>query len=169
MGEVLHWENQYREWDMETISYFGAGAVQVKSILSKKFNLEDVNQLIVKSATKGNEEIIKVLLPLTHNPNTPLGRPTSAWVGPLLPPISMATINGHANIVKLLAHLVDAPNVIPNSNETNIYWAAFLGHTEIIKILAPLTQNPNAPCIGSETPSKIAANIEIARILRSYD
>ena len=48
--EVLHWENQYREWDMETISYFGAGAVQVKSILSKKFNLEDVNQLIVKSA-----------------------------------------------------------------------------------------------------------------------
>ena len=58
--EVLHWENKYREWDLETISYNGASAVQVKAILSKKINPEDVKQLIFKSAAKGNEEIIKV-------------------------------------------------------------------------------------------------------------
>ena len=40
---------------------------------------------------------------------------------------------------------------------------------EIIKILAPLTDNPNAPDDGGETPSSVAKNAEIRRLLKSFN
>ena len=53
--------------------------------------------------------------------------------------------------------------------ETPIYWAASNGHTEIVKSLAPLTDNPNAQNPNNrKTPSLVAKNPEIRRILRSW-
>ena len=39
--------------------------------------------------------------------------------------------------------------------------------TKIVKILAPLTDNPNAPDEDEITPSSVAKNEEIVRILNS--
>ena len=54
------------------------------------------------------------------------------------------------------------------TNYTPIYMAAEYGHTEIVKILAPLTDNPDAPNNKGVTPSSVAKNVEIRRILESF-
>ena len=87
-------------------------------------------------------------------------------------PIFWATIEGHTEIVKILAPLTDNPNASSNNGETPIYWAACNGHTEIVKILAPLTDNPNAPDYLGETPIFRAAQngyTEIVKILAPFD
>ena len=77
-------------------------------------------------------EIVKVLVPLTNNPNVPNNNGDTA--------INAAAFHGQAEIVKILTPLTDNPNA-PNKNGTTpINWAAKMGHTEI-KILAPLTDN----------------------------
>ena len=88
--------------------------------------------------------IMKILVPLTENPNAPdkLG----------YTPIHIAAFWGNKDFVKTLAHLTENPNA-PNSGDcTPIYGAAQNGHTEIVKILAPLTDNPNAPNNSGCTP-----------------
>ena len=52
-------------------------------------------------------------------------------------PILWAAINGHTEIVIILAP--NAPGYTP------IYWAESNGHTKIVKILVSLTDNPNSP------------------------
>ena len=130
-----------------------------------------------------NTEIIKILAPLTDNPNAPT---ETGWtpmhgaayyghteivkiLAPLTnnpnppdkdgkTPIHMAAWKGHTEIVKILAPLTDNPNAPTDNGYTPIYWAAENGHTEIIKILAPLTGNPNAPDKWTETPMHWAAH-----------
>ena len=104
--------------------------------------------------------IIKILAPLTYNPNAPdeegkVPIHETAWNGHteivkiLAPneygntPIHWAAYHGHIEIVKILSPLTDNPNTSNDNGYTPIYWAALDGSTEIIKILAPLTDNPN--------------------------
>ena len=109
-------------------------------------------------------EIVKILAPLTVNPNAP---PVSDGFGRT--PIYWAAYNGHTEIVKFLAPLTDNPNVPNRCGDTPIHRAAYMGHTEIVKILIPLTDNPNAPNDDGWTPSSVAENPEICRILKSFN
>ena len=111
------------------------------------------------AAWRGLTEIVKILAPVTDNPNAPNKYGDT--------PIHWAASLGHTEIVKILAPLTDYPNVSDGNGKTSIYWAAENGHTEIIKILAPLTDNPNAPDDYGQTPSSVAKNAEIRRILES--
>ena len=45
-------------------------------------------------------------------------------------------------MVKILAPLIDNPNVPNETGRTPIYLAKYNGHAEIVKILAPLAENP---------------------------
>ena len=104
-----------------------------------------------------NTEIIKILAPLTDNPNTPNDYGDT--------PISWAAYKGYTEIVKILVSLTDNPNA-PNKNGTSpIHKAARNGNTEIVKILAPLTDNPNAPNKNGESPSSLTKNAGIRKIL----
>ena len=106
-------------------------------------------------------EILKILAPLTDNPNAPDEDGKT--------PIHWAANRGHTEIVKILAPLTNHPNAPNEDGDTPIHHAASMGHTEIVKILAPLTDNPNAPNNSGETPSLVAENSEIRRFLESYN
>ena len=108
-------------------------------------------------------ETVKILAPLTDNPNTPdkYGRTPMYW----------AAQYGYTEIVKILAPLTDNPNAPDNYGTTPIHWAAFGGNTEIVKILAPLAENPNALDKYGITPTYTAekhGNTEIVKILASF-
>ena len=138
-------------------------------------------------------EIVKILAPLTDNPNAPdkcgntpihvaaLNGHTEIVkiMAPLtdnpnapnqhkITPIHVAVYKGHTEIVKILAPLTNNPNA-PCNGRTPIYWAAYYGYTEIVKILAPLTDNPNAPGEDGKTPISIARYAKIRRILESFN
>ena len=71
-------------------------------------------------------EIVKVLAPLTDNPNAlGIGRT----------PIGMAALFGCTEIVKILAHLTDHPNAPDEKGQTPIHQATLKGHTDIVKII----------------------------------
>ena len=53
--------------------------------------------------------------------------------------------SGYAEIVRIMAPLIDDNNAPDENGWTPIYRAAYNGNTEVIKILAPLINNPNAP------------------------
>ena len=106
-----------------------------------------------------NIEMIKILAPLTENPNAPDKYGST--------PIYNATYHsGHTAIVKILAALTDNPNTPDDHGRTPIYWAACNGHTEIVEILAPLTKNPNAPNKYGQTPIYVAASNGHAKIVK---
>jgi len=113
-----------------------------------------------KESSDENTEIVKILAPLTDNPNAPdIDGET---------PIHWAAENGHTEIVKILAPLTDNPNARDDCGTTPIHFAACNGHTEIVKILASLTNNPNDPDIFGWTPIYCAAELghrEIVKIL----
>ena len=93
----------------------------------------------------GLVEIVRILAPLTGNPNAPDGYGQT--------PLYWAAQNGHTEIVKILVSLTNNPNAPDKDGDSPSYWAAKKGHTEIVKILAPLTNNPNAPSkYGDATP-----------------
>ena len=98
---------------------------------------------------------------MTDNPNAPNTKDGDT-------PIHWAALNGHTEIVKILAPLTDNPNSADNSGITPIHQAAWIGQTEIVKILAPLTNNPNAPDKDGYTPIEFSKNVEIQRILKSF-
>ena len=113
----------------------------------------------MKRGTSNKEkDIIKILAPLTDNPNAPDKDGET--------PIYWAARNGHTEVVKILAPLTDNPNVPDNDGETPIFWAALKGYTEIVKILAPLTKNPNATDKGF-TSFLTCSNVVIRRILKT--
>ena len=116
---------------------------------------------IHEAAFKGYTEIVKILVPLTGNPNEPDedGRT----------PIYLAACNGHTEIVKILVPLTDNPNAPDKDGKTPFYWASLNGYTEIVKILVPLTDNPNAPNNEGQTPISVTKNEEIRRILESFN
>ena len=73
-----------------------------------------------------------------------------------------------AEIVRIMAPLIENPNSLSEDGDTTICWAAQNGHAEIVKILAPLTNNPNAPNQYGSTPIFKAAwfgHTEIVKIL----
>ena len=79
-------------------------------------------------------EIVKILAPLTDNPNVPDKEGRT--------PIYLASFYGCIEIVKILAPLTDNPNSADEDGVTPIHSAVCNGHIEIVNILAPLTDNP---------------------------
>ena len=87
-------------------------------------------------------------------------------------PIHIAAMNGHSEVVKLLAIYTDHDaknNVIQgNAGWTPIQLAAMNGCTEVVKVLANLSKEPNAPQYGGWTPIQLAAengHTEVVKIL----
>ena len=73
-----------------------------------------------------------------------------------------------AQIIGIMAPLIEYPNAPDIDGETPICTAAENGHTEIVKILVPLTEDPNAPDKNGYTPIHWAAlmgHTEIIKIL----
>ena len=112
-----------------------------------------------QNLSKEDTEFVKILAPLTDNPNTPnnIGKTPIYW----------AAYNGHTEIVKILAPLTDNANGPSWNGNTPIHWAARFGHTEIVKILVSLTDNPNAPNKSGVTPYEYAKK-EIREILENF-
>ena len=121
---------------------------------------DEFRKKILKSSCYGNIEIVKILAPMTNNPNYP---------NKYVTPINLVAFHGHTEIVKFLAPLTDNPNTPNNVGDTPIHGAALKGHTEIVKFLAPLTKNPNAPGNYGVKPSDICSNEEICKILKTIN
>ena len=121
---------------------------------------DDFRNQIFESARVNNLAIVKILAPLTDNPNAPniFG----------LTPIYRAACMGQTEIVKILAPLTDNPYAPNEYGITPIYMAADDGQSEIVKILAPLTDNPNAPNNAGQTPSSVTNNEEIREFLEAF-
>ena len=123
----------------------------------------DLQTLIYLAASKGHTEKVKILAPLTDNPNAPDAD------GVL--PMHKAAEFGFTDVVKILASLTDNPNRPDRYGYTPISSAAVNGYTEIVKILAPMTDNPNAPDEDGDAPIDLAkerGHQEIVRILESH-
>ena len=98
-----------------------------------------------------NTEIVKILAPLTDNPNAPNN---TGWT-----PIYWAACYGHTEIVKVLAPLTDNPNAPDKFGITPLCGAKFNGNTEIVKILIPLTNSPNDSGRTSSSVAKKSLNL----------
>ena len=111
-----------------------------------------------RESSDENTEIVKILAPLTDNPNAPdkYGRT----------PIHSSADNGHTEIVKILAPLTETPNTPDEHGDTPILWAASNGHKEIVKTLASLTSNPNAPNNYGTTPIHYATKYGYSEIVK---
>ena len=81
---------------------------------------------IYRAAAHGYTEIVKILTPLSNNPNAP------DYVGET--PIFWAACNGHKEIVKLLAPLTGSPNAPDNFGNTP---SSVANNSEICRILEP--------------------------------
>ena len=76
---------------------------------------DDFRNQIFQSARDNNLEIVKILAPLTDNPNAPVKH---GWT-----PIMQAAYHGHSEIVKILAPLTDDPNTPDKDGKTPIHLA----------------------------------------------
>ena len=85
---------------------------------------------ILRAAQDGCTEIVKILAPLTDNPNAPSKNGNT--------PIYWAAHDGHIEIVKFLAPLSENANAPNNNGVTPIYIAAQNGHTEIVNFLSSI-------------------------------
>ena len=63
---------------------------------------DEFRKKILKSSCYGNIEIVKILAPMTNNPNYP-----NMWRDT---PINLVAFHGHTEIVKFLAPLTDNPS-----------------------------------------------------------
>ena len=117
--------------------------------------------LIFWAAFTRQTEIVKILAPLTYNPNAPLTT--------VIPAIQYAAMHGNTEIVKNLAPLTTNPNAPDIDGDTPIYMAAEFGGNLDVKFLAPLTDNPNAPNKDGETPSSVTNNAEMKRFLETFN
>ena len=93
------------------------------------------------AAMRGDAEVINVLIPFTDDFD-PNASGQDEWT-----PIQRASENGHAEVVKLLAPLVEKPNAPNPDGYSPIRTAARLGNQEIIEVMVPY----------SDTLSKFAA------------
>ena len=74
-------------------------------------------------------------------------------------------------IIKIIAHLTDNPNIPDEDGVTPIHWAACNGHTEIVKILVPLADHLNVLSSTGDTAIQRAAMqgyTEIVQILAPF-
>ena len=145
-SEKIHAIISYLQWNLKK------EAVDLQCYTSPAVQ-DNLRKMIIESCKKQessaeNTEIVKILAPLTDNPNAPDEYGET--------PILMATYRGHTEIVKILAPLTDNPNAPDEYGETPIIMATCRGYTEIVKILAPLTDNPNASNKYGMTPISIA-------------
>ena len=86
-------------------------------------------------------------------------------------PIHFAAMNGHLEIVKVLAKFADVPNAPDDNGTTPINYAAMDGNLEIVEFLTKLTDYPNAPNNYGNTPIHYAAwdgNLEIVEFLSKF-
>ena len=97
------------------------------------------NQPIYCAASVANTKIVKVLAPLTENPNAP------DEIG--YTPIHWAAFMGHTEIIKILAPLTDNPNAPGKNGRTPFDIAK---NEEIRKILESF--NPSKRRIKDESP-----------------
>ena len=79
------------------------------------------------AAKEGHTGIVRILAPLTDNPNAPDEEGIT--------PIHLAAFEGHTEIVKILAPLTNIPNAPAKNGVTPIHEATRRGHTEIVQIL----------------------------------
>ena len=163
--EVINAIISYLQWNLKK------EAVDLQCYTSPAVQ-DDLRKMIRESCEKQessaeNTEIVKILAPLTDNPNAPNEYGET--------PIYWAACFGHTEIVKILCTLTANPNAPDEYGETPIHMAACKGHTKIVKILAPLTDNPNTPDEDGVTPITIAkkmlpynAGKKIIKILQKY-
>ena len=152
----------YLSWNLKKNNLFDIPCY-TKPVVQDDFRKKIQN--IYCGGSEEETEIVKILAPLTDNPNV-----SDEFFGAT--PIYWAARCGHTEIVKILAPLADNPNVPDKSGVTPIHEAARNGHTEIVKILAPLSENPNSPNNQGNTPINWAAcngHTEIVSYLDSYD
>ena len=71
-------------------------------------------------------------------------------------PIHHAAREGHLDVIKFLAPLIENPNAPNIYGDTPIHEAASFGHLDVIRFLAPLTENPNKPNKNGITPINVA-------------
>ena len=116
----------------EALQQEDAGVLQILSPMARNVNASDIKLSI------GNIDVVKVLAPLTKNPN--------GYVDRGYTPIFCASRAGKLDVIQFLASLTENPNA-PNSlyGWTPIHGAAINGYLNVIKFLAALAQNPNAP------------------------
>ena len=88
---------------------------------------------IACAALHGHTDIIKILAPLSINPNVP----TNFGSGVNWTPIYCATIGGNIEVIKALIPWTDNPNAPNLDGRTPIAAAALHGHTDIIELLRP--------------------------------
>ena len=164
---------------IEIHSHWLVGRSYIHSILINQKGKCMKNCKVKKSGTEIFQlpEIIKILAPLTQNPNaadpggwTPINRAAKERnfeiievLAPLTEnpnaadpegwtPINRAAKDGNFKIIQLLAPLTNDP-IAPDPEGWNpIHRAALYGNKEIIELLAPLSSNPNAPDPKGYTP-----------------
>ena len=71
-------------------------------------------------------------------------------------PIHHAAREGHLDVIKFLAPLIENLNPQDVYGDTPIHEAASFGHLDVIRFLAPLTENPNKPNKNGITPINVA-------------
>ena len=152
----------YLLWNLKkdalvNLSHYSSPTVQddfrktIREICEKKMNF---------SGSDEDTEIVKILAPLTANPNA---EGVDGWT-----PIDMVALCGCTEIVETLAPLADNSNPPNYIGETAMHLAAPNGYIEVVKILVPLTANPDAEDDDGNTPIFIAAqygHTEIFKIL----
>ena len=73
-------------------------------------------------------------------------------------PIYVAAQNGHLEVVKVLASIIENPNA-PADGFTPIYIAAEMGHLEIVKLLASKSDDFYSLMPNGFTPIQIATQM----------
>ena len=98
---------------------------------------DDFRKKILESSKMSNLEIVKIIAPLTDNPNAPDEYGNT--------PIYWSAVNRHKEIAKILASLMK----IDSYNEEEYYmlldaisYASQFGFTEIVELLTPMIDNP---------------------------
>ena len=118
-----------------------------------------IREICIKRETCDEDiEIVKILAPLTENPNSP------SKTG--MTPIHWAADCGHIDVIKILTSLTENPNPSGESGYNPIFRAAHFGQTETVTFLAPLTDNPNSPNMYGETPIYEAAGKGCTKIVK---
>ena len=99
---------------------------------------------------KGHAEVVKILAPLTDNPNTP---DEDGWT-----PLHLIAGKGHTEIFKFFAPLTDNPNPPDNNGHTPYQYARGTGRKEIQKLLQTYeTSRKRKTGFSSTKPSKKGA------------
>ena len=141
------------------------GILQILASMKDNPNEYKVDSLVINAidfaAMKGHLNIIKILAPITKNPNS-IKKQIS------FTPMHYAAFNGDIGILKFLVSFTSDLNSPPFGT---IHMAAAKGHTDVLKFLAPLTKHPNEGKFMGSTPIECAqynGHHEFVRLLQSF-